>query len=84
MTVGTQMQQALANLESTKSDMQTFALQTQDKQAKAKDSINTHSALRVLPTASNNGWTTFNSRNHSLKEANKAPTNMIGAPLNYK
>ncbi|NLK01129.1 MAG: DUF1657 domain-containing protein [Clostridia bacterium] len=35
MTVGTQMQQALANLESTKSDMQTFALQTQDKQAKA-------------------------------------------------
>ena len=34
MTVGTQMQQAIAGIQSAAATMQTFALQTEDKQAK--------------------------------------------------
>lgn len=34
MTVGTQMQQAVAGIQSASATMQTFALETQDKQAK--------------------------------------------------
>ncbi|WP_425447654.1 DUF1657 domain-containing protein [Dethiothermospora halolimnae] len=34
MTVGTQMQQAIAGIQSAASTMKTFALETQDKQAK--------------------------------------------------
>lgn len=34
MTVGTQMQQAIAGIQSASATMQTFALETQDKQAK--------------------------------------------------
>lgn len=34
MTVGTQMQQAIAGIQSAAATMKTFALETQDKQAK--------------------------------------------------
>lgn len=34
MTVGTQMQQAIASIQSASSSMKTFALETQDQQAK--------------------------------------------------
>ena len=34
MTVGTQMQQAIASVQSAAASMKTFALETQDKQAK--------------------------------------------------
>lgn len=34
MTVGTQMQQAIAGIQSASATMKTFALQTEDKQAK--------------------------------------------------
>ncbi|MCT8977654.1 DUF1657 domain-containing protein [Clostridium sp. CX1] len=34
MTVGTQMQQAIAGIQSAAATMKTFALQTEDKQAK--------------------------------------------------
>lgn len=34
MTVGTQMQQAIAGIQSASATMKTFALETQDKQAK--------------------------------------------------
>ncbi|MBC8060432.1 MAG: DUF1657 domain-containing protein [Clostridiaceae bacterium] len=34
MTVGTQMQQAIAGMQSAAATMKTFALQTEDKQAK--------------------------------------------------
>ena len=34
MTVGTQMQQAIAGIQSSAATMQTFALETEDKQAK--------------------------------------------------
>jgi broad specificity polyphosphatase/5'/3'-nucleotidase SurE len=34
MTVGTQMQKAIASVESVASSMKTFALETQDQQAK--------------------------------------------------
>ena len=34
MTVGTQMQQAIATVQSAAATMKTFALETQDKQAK--------------------------------------------------
>ena len=34
MTVGTQMQQAIAGIQSASASMKTFALETEDKQAK--------------------------------------------------
>jgi len=36
VTVGTQMQQALASIQSASASMKTFALETQDQQAKQK------------------------------------------------
>lgn len=36
MTVGTQMQQAIAGIQSAASTMKTFALETEDKQAKSE------------------------------------------------
>ena len=36
MTVGTQMQQAIAGIQSASATMKTFALETEDKQAKGE------------------------------------------------
>ncbi|AWI04313.1 DUF1657 domain-containing protein [Clostridium drakei] len=51
MTVGTQMQQAIAGIQSAAATMKTFALETEDKSAKQdfqQISKNLDSALEVL------------------------------------
>ena len=51
MTVGTQMQKAIAGIQSAASTMKTFALETEDKQVKQEFqeiSQNLDSALEVL------------------------------------
>lgn len=51
MTVGTQMQQAIAGIQSAAATMKTFALETEDKKAKQdfqQITQNLDSALKVL------------------------------------
>jgi len=51
MTVGTQMQQAIAGIQNAAATMKTFALETQDKQAKQEFqqiAQNLDNALQVL------------------------------------
>lgn len=53
MTVGTQMQQAIAGIQGASSTMQTFALETQDQQAKKEFqqiAQSLDSALQTLKT----------------------------------